>query len=287
MIEIFSHTTNSIIPYEHFFFGGGEQHIKFNHDDLMHTWNATTIWLQYGQDSEIWKLALIVDALNRDGVNLIRLNIPYFPAARQDRVCVQGEPLTVKVFADFINSMNFDRVTIFDPHSDVTPALLDNVKVIDNTEFVGAILGEMNALDGTGKTVLVSPDAGSNKKVANVAKYLHKTSGIEVSVVRADKLRNVATGQIIETTVYADDLTGKECYIIDDICSKGGTFCALAKVLKAKGASKVYLVVSHYEGTADLRILKESGIDLVFTTDSKPFTTQDDSLVVKSIKAFM
>jgi len=286
MIEIFSHTTNSIIPYEHFFFGGGEQHIKFNHDDLMHTWN-TTIWLQYGQDSEIWKLALIVDALNRDGVNLIRLNIPYFPAARQDRVCVQGEPLTVKVFADFINSMNFDRVTIFDPHSDVTPALLDNVKVIDNTEFVGAILGEMNALDGTGKTVLVSPDAGSNKKVANVAKYLHKTSGIEVSVVRADKLRNVATGQIIETTVYADDLTGKECYIIDDICSKGGTFCALAKVLKEKGASKVYLVVSHYEGTANIQTLKDSGIDLIFTTDSKPFVDVNDSLVVKSIKAFM
>lgn len=286
MIEIFSHTTNSIIPYEHFFFGGGEQHIKFNHEDLVNTWNVT-IWLQYGQDSEIWKLALIVDALNRNKVDLLSLNIPYFPAARQDRVCVEGEPLTVKVFADFINAMNFNRVSIFDPHSDVTPALLNNVKVVDNTKFVGAILGEMNALDGTGKTVLVSPDAGSNKKVANVAKYLFKASGKEVSVVRADKLRNVATGQIIETTVYADDLTGKECYIIDDICSKGGTFCALAKVLKAKGASKVYLVVSHYEGTADLRILKESGIDLVFTTDSKPFTTQDDCLVVKSIKAFV
>ena len=73
----------------------------------------------------------------------------------------------------------------------------------------------------------------------------------------------------------------------DDICAKGGTFCALAKVLKAKGASKVYLVVSHYEGTADLRILKESGIDLVFTTNSKPFETRNDSLVVKSIRAFM
>jgi len=215
------------------------------------------------------------------------LNIPYFPAARQDRVCVEGEPLTVKVFADFINSMKFNKVTIFDPHSEVTPALLDNVQVVDNTKFVAAILGEMNALNGTGKTVLVSPDAGSNKKVANVAKYLHKTSGIEVSVVRADKLRNVATGQIIETTVYADDLTGKECYIIDDICSKGGTFCALAKVLKEKGASKVYLVVSHYEGTANIQTLKESGIDLIFTTDSKPFVDRNESLVVKSIKAYL
>lgn len=286
MIEIISHTTNRPIAYEHFFFGGGEQHIKFDDEDLLNTFNAT-IWLHYAQDSEIWKLALIVDAFRRAAPLVMRLNIPYFPAARQDRVCVAGEPLTVKVFADFINAMKFNRVTIFDPHSDVTAALLDNVKVVDNTKFVGAILCEMNALNKTGKTVLVSPDAGSNKKVANVAKYLHNISGQEVAVVRADKLRNVATGEIIETTVYADDLTGKECYIIDDICAKGGTFCALAKVLKAKGASKVYLIVSHYEGTADLRILKACGIDLVFTTDSKPFTTQDASLVVKSIKAYM
>ena len=285
MIKIIKYT-NSIIPYEHFFFGGGEQHIKFDQQDIADVCSAT-IWLHYSQDSEIWKLALIVDALRRANISILHLKIPYFPAARQDRVCVEGEPLTVKVFADFINSMKFNKVTIFDPHSEVTPALLDNVQVVDNCAFVCKILGEMNALDGSGKTVLVSPDAGSNKKVANVAKYLFKASGKEVSVVRADKLRNVATGQIVETTVYADDLTGKECYIIDDICSKGGTFCALAKVLKAKGASKVYLVVSHYEGTADLRILKESGIDLVFTTDSKPFTTQDNSLIVKSIKAFM
>lgn len=286
MIEIFSHTTNTLIKYEHFFFGGGEQHIKLNQQDIADACSAT-IWLHYNQDSEIWKLALVVDALRRANINILHLKIPYFPAARQDRVCVAGEPLTIKVFADFINAMKFSKVTIFDPHSDVTPALLDNVEVVDNCEFVCKILGEMNAMDGSDKTVLVSPDAGSNKKVANVAKYLFKASTKEVSVVRADKLRDVATGQIIETTVYADDLTGKNCYIIDDICSKGGTFCALAKVLKAKGASKVYLVVSHYEGTADLRILKESGIDLVFTTDSKPFETRNDSLVVKSIRAFM
>jgi len=286
MIEIISHTTKLPIAYEHFFFGGGEQHIKLNQQDVADSYSAT-IWLHYGQDSEIWKLALIVDALRRSNINILHLNIPYFPAARQDRVCVAGEPLTVKVFADFINAMNFSKVTIFDPHSDVTAALLNNVKVVDNTKLVGATMGEMNALDGTGKTVLVSPDAGSNKKVANVAKYLNNISGQDICVVRADKLRNVATGQIIETTVYADDLTGKECYIIDDICSKGGTFCALAKVLKAKGASKVYLVVSHYEGTANVQTLKDSGIDLVFTTNSKPFVDRNDYLVAKNIKALM
>lgn len=291
MIELFSHNINRPIAYEHFFFGGGEQHIKLNQLDVSRT-HAVTIWLHYEQDSDIWKLALIVDALRRCNIHILQLNVPYFPAARQDRVCVEGEPLTVKVFADFINAMKFCRVMIFDPHSEVTPALIENVQVIDNAAFVASVLGEFNALDGTGKTVLVSPDAGSNKKVANVAKHLYKISDQEVTVVRADKLRNVATGEIIETTVYADDLTGKNCYIIDDICSRGGTFCALAKVLKSKGASKVTLIVSHYEGTANVRMLKESGIDEVITTNSKPFSmndvaARDNILTIKNIKAFM
>jgi ribose-phosphate pyrophosphokinase len=291
MIEIISHTNNKRIAYEHFIFGGGEQHIKINFDGHIIVTGAT-IWLHYSQDSDIWKLALIVDALRRSNVHNLDLNIPYFPAARQDRVCVWGEPLTVKVFADFINAMKFNVVSIFDPHSEVTPALLDNVNVIDNVKFVSSVLGEFNALDGTGKTVLVSPDAGSNKKVASVAKHLYKISNQEINVVRADKLRNVATGEIIETTVYADDLTGKNCYIIDDICSRGGTFCALAKVLKSKGANKVTLIVSHYEGTANMRMLKESGIDEVVTTNSKPFSMNDvapndHSLIIKDIKAFM
>ena len=137
MIEIISNVTNKPIQFDHFFFGGGEQHIKLKNCDNCF-YESATIWLYYGHDSNIWQLALIVDALRRHGCSSIALNIPYFPAARQDRVCVAGEPLTVKVFADFINAMKFSRVTIFDPHSEVTPALLDNVRVVDNTQFVGA-----------------------------------------------------------------------------------------------------------------------------------------------------
>jgi ribose-phosphate pyrophosphokinase len=289
MITIESNIDHNHIYYKHFFFGGGEQHIQINADRLYMV-ESVTIMLPYMQDSEIIKLALIVDALRRAGCKSMSLKIPYFPAARQDRVCNIGEPLSVKVYADLINAMKFDKVIVFDPHSDVTPALLNNVQVVDNCEFVAHVFSRLNgeivngmSTDFMKRAVLVSPDAGSNKKVANVAKYLYTRGYKDVPVVRADKLRNVATGEIIETTVYADDLTGKHCLIVDDICSKGGTFCALAKVLKAKGAEKVYLVVSHYEGTATLRILKESGIDVVFTTNSKEFVERDSMLNITPI----
>lgn len=270
-MKITSNITGKEILYKHFFFGGGEQHVQVL-DDL--GIDSVEIFLRYFGDSDIIKLALLVDALRNNGCQSISLKIPYFPAARQDRICNGGEPFSLKVYSTLVNNMNFDKVTIFDPHSDVTPALINNVKVVDNTNFVYDVISSQNYLDSMKRSVLISPDAGSNKKVANVAKYLFKKL-YNLPVIRADKLRNVATGEIIETTVYADDLSDKECYIVDDIASKSGTFMALAKKLKEKGASKVYLIVSHYEGVANIRLMQESGIDAVFTTDSKPWNVND------------
>ena len=277
------------IEYTHFFFGGGEQHIQLKLDEIGVP-NSVVIFMQYMQDSELVKLAILVDALRRSGNTFIQLVIPYFPGARQDRVCNVGESLTARVYADLINGLNLDEVVVFDPHSDVVGALLNNVHIVDNTEFVKDVLRYEKlcffALGDTNDTVFISPDAGSNKKVANVAKHILKTEAMLIPVIRADKLRDVATGKIIETTIYADNLDGKTCVIVDDICSKGGTFCALAQDLIKKGASKVILIVSHYEGTADPRILKESGIDKVYTTNSKAFNTPNDLVVVYDVEKY-
>jgi len=43
---------------------------------------------------------------------------------------VKGEALSVKVFAGLINNLNLTSVTIFDPHSEVISALLNNCLVI-------------------------------------------------------------------------------------------------------------------------------------------------------------
>src|SRR5690349_11711379 len=62
-------------------------------------------------------LMLTVDALRRENAKYIELFIPYVPFARQDRVMNSGEPLSLRVMANIINSMNLDKVAFFDPHS--------------------------------------------------------------------------------------------------------------------------------------------------------------------------
>jgi ribose-phosphate pyrophosphokinase len=248
------------------FFGGGERRILIDKVDKN---DIVDITFRYSGDQSIMDLIMCCDALKRMGAVLRKLTIPYFPGARQDRVCNLGEALSVKVYANLINGLNFKEVLVFDPHSEVTTAVLDRVSVIDNYSFILQVFNDIRREFSTDimvdlPLVLVSPDAGANKKVFGLAKFLN---GV-FDVVRADKVREVKTGKIVDTQVFCDTLEGKIAVISDDIISYGGTFKALAKKLKEKGASKVYLIVSHCEGVADLKSLQESGIDKLFTTNS-------------------
>lgn len=207
-------------------------------------------------------LVLVTDALRQLDATPIDLVMPYVPYARQDRVCVPGESFSLKVFAGLINGLAFNSVTVLDPHSDVTSALIDRLKVITQKQVVHRWDELCNRLRAPGVT-LVSPDAGANKKTASIAGYLG-----HVDFIRADKRRDLGTGKIVETIVYADDLTGQTMAIVDDIIDGGKTFIELAKVLKAKGATRVVLFATHGILSKDVDVLYEGGIDEVWTTTS-------------------
>ena len=204
-----------------FQFGSGENHVQV----LSQVSSQATIMFRYQGDASLIQLFLLTDALRRQGAREIDLHIPYFPGARQDRVCNAGEPLSVKVYANMINAQGYRKVAIFDPHSDVVTALLNNVDAVKNHQFVKDVIKELNE-EGL---VLVSPDAGANKKIFELSCQL---GGLEV--IRADKLRDVRNGAILGTEVFCDDLSNKTAVIVDDICAGGRTFIELAKKLKQK-----------------------------------------------------
>ncbi len=242
------------IQFESFIFSGGEPHIKIipNFDKS----KEVTITHRLNSFNDLGLLCLAVDALQRMEVKLDNLVIPYFPAARQDRVMIKGEPLSVKVYANIINNLNFKKVIIFDAHSEVTPAVLNNCEVISNHKFIQKIIKEIG-----NEVLLISPDGGSLKKIYKVSEFL---GGVDV--IECSKSRDVKTGKLTGFKVYADDLQGKDCLIVDDICDGGGTFIGLADELKNKNAGKLYLAVSHgifSKGFEELKCFER-----IFTTDS-------------------
>ncbi|MBE5320380.1 ribose-phosphate pyrophosphokinase [Pedobacter sp. MR2016-19] len=246
---------NNLIEYKSFLFAGGEPHIKIsnNFDASL----PVTITHRINSFNDLGMICITVDALRRMGVKEIELFIPYFPAARQDRVMIPGEPLSVKVYADIINAMALASVTVFDPHSEVTPALLNNCVTVSNHEFIKQVTAKI----GT-EVKLISPDGGALKKIYKVSEFL---GGAEV--VECSKSRDVKTGKLSGFKVYAEDLAGADCLIVDDICDGGGTFIGLAEALKAKNAGKLYLAISHgifSKGFDELGKYFEQ----IFTTDS-------------------
>jgi len=242
------------IQHETFFFSGGEPHIKIN--PIIDT-DKVFITHRINSFNDLGILLVAVDALRRLGIKKMELLLPYFPAARQDRVMVNGEPLTVKVYADIINNMQLDKVTIIDPHSEVTSALLNDCNIINNHEFISKVTQQLPK-----KLLLVAPDAGAVKKIHKLARHLK-----DYEVLECAKSRDLKTGALSGFKVPIDDLKQNACLIVDDICDGGGTFLGLAKELKNCNAGDLYLAVSHGIFSKGLKTLQDN-FKTIFTTDS-------------------
>jgi len=257
----FEIATYHSISAETFNFLGGEVHVKLNDNgNIAYPSNEVTIFARANSSDDIMRILLTNDALVRMGYKNNSLFIPYLPYARQDRVMVEGEPFSLKVFTDMLKSCDFNRIFVFDPHSEISTTLLEkNIHVISNVDFVKTCLEDIG-----GNPLLVSVDGGAFKKIFKLASEL----GYKDDIVICNKARNLNDGKILAYSVDKADLEGRSVILVDDICSRGGTFMGLASELKKRNAGKIYLIVSHYEGSADISKLKESGIERVYTTDS-------------------
>lgn len=239
------------IEFQKFDFPSGcEPHIKL--PSIEGTVKITT---RIQSANDLLLLLLACDALRRSGIRHLELFLPYLPFARQDRVMVKGEPLSVKVIADLLNAQNFDNVEIYDAHSEVTFALISNSEAITNHSFVA------NVLSGKTDYLIISPDAGAYKKIFKVCQHLNYKD----EIVLCNKTRNVENGNITSVTCAVEDFNRKAVYIIDDICDGGGTFILLADELRKRNCGQINLIVSH--GIFSKGVVLKN-IDHIYTTDS-------------------
>jgi ribose-phosphate pyrophosphokinase len=218
--------------------------------------------LQSAED--LVRLTLLAEVLGRvhDSDFDRTLAVPYFPYARQDRVTERHRAFSLKPVALAVGALGFDRVAICDPHSDVTPALIDRVEVVDQAELVAAH-PMLARLLHNGAATIVAPDAGAAKKAARVA------AAFGLPLVVATKHRDTATGELGRPEVQggADHLVDAMAVIVDDICDGGRTFLELAPVLRAAGATRVALYVTH--GIFSRGLAPFAGVlDAIYTTDA-------------------
>lgn len=205
---------------------------------------------------DIIRIGLVKDALERMGIKDIKLTLGYMPQARADRVFEEGNPLPIKVFTDILNGYNFSKVYIFDPHSDVTSALVNNVEILTQSEMLMNEIPKIRKLMGKDFT-LVAPDLGATKKIFDSVQALRHDN-----YYQAIKVRDVTTGTIIKCDLIEKEVSGN-VLIVDDLADGAASFKFLAKKLKQKGADKVGLYVTHGIFSKGLEVL-EKEVDFIF-----------------------
>lgn len=233
-------------PIQHFNFSGGECHVSIA-DIAIDRVTEVTAHL-YNSD-DVMCLIMTVDAIRQKNADTeINLTIPYFPYARQDRVCNEGEAFSASVMTELINALKCKSVTVYDPHSQITVDLLNNSHVISQADLLENSIVAAEIYDKS--LVLASPDAGAETKTREIADKL------KVKAIYCTKTRDTRTGQITGTHI-PEGVSGKDFIIVDDICDGGRTFTELAKALKEAGAKNLYLYVTHGIFSKGLSVLKK------------------------------
>jgi ribose-phosphate pyrophosphokinase len=256
MITLFS-KYGKIYPVCQDTFPDGTLHVSFP-DDRIHA-----IEWRYESDAELFTLICIRKHYSDADMRLI---MPYIPHARMDRVKNDEDVFTLKYFCEIINSLHFTTVEVRDAHSNVSLALLNNVYEDPIEDYV------RDAINQSGAEALFFPDEGAMKRYSSES---------ELPYAFGMKKRDWKTGKIEGLDIInTDNIVGKDVLIVDDICSRGGTFYHSAKALKEAGTKNIYLYVTHCENTILEGELLTSGlIEKVYTTNSI-FTKEHEMIEV-------
>lgn len=263
-----------VLSFKTIDFPAGELSVRVDTSDHRFRDNASriTITARIQNHRDFMELVMATSAVQEWAGQPECLVLPYLPNSRQDRVCAPGDAFGLLAFARQIAALGFKELVTFDPHSEVAASVFKalgmKVTVITQATIIGRF-DKLNArlqpaaLNAIDRPLFVSPDAGANKRVSDLAAlFTHP------EFIRADKLRDLATGRIKETVVYGEAMAGRDVVILDDILDGGASFIPLAAALKAKGARRVELYITHGMFSKGIEPIFNGGIDAVWTTNS-------------------
>ena len=253
------------------------------------------ILFKFESDKDIFNLICLKDFVDTNWPHIpCHLIMPYVPYSRMDRQ-EEIRLFTLKTFAKLIDSMNFASVEVWEPHSEVTPALIDRVAVVNKSAELAllAMRDELGLVgdcwftesysytDGSGayghclegllykakksNIFLVYPDAGAEKRYRKQIKY--------PNVLTCSKTRDFNSGRISSINLhgYEDAQNCEVAIIVDDLCSRGGTFIGTAAELRKHlpNLKRVILCITHCENSIfDGSVLTGTEINKVYTTNS-------------------
>jgi ribose-phosphate pyrophosphokinase len=222
-------------------------------------------------------MVLAAERLRRGGARRLVLVSPYLCYMRQDSVFQEGEAISQRAIAELI-SRYVDRVVTIETHlhrahsfQEVFPTIeADNLKIAPAIAQV--LRGSVDP-----RTVVIGPDQESGPSVRDLAARLDLEGMTGTKERRGDRSVTISIEE-------PERLHYHPALIVDDIVSTGGTLAECARAVRAAGASRIDVIVTHaLFAPEEMHGFAVAGIRTLRSTESVPHPS--NAIPVDSILA--
>jgi ribose-phosphate pyrophosphokinase len=201
---------------------------------------------------------LIADNAKDMEARSITAVVPYFAYSRQDKRFMSGEAFSIKTIVKVFESCGVGKIICLNAHN---PAVLKNLNIPIQDLSAIPLLAQYFI---TNKLVQSPLSLSMGKKAISVAQeagnILH--GGYDYIASK----RDVVTGNVTleDKSLHVEN---RDVIIFDDIISSGGTMAKAVKMVKEKGAKKVYSACVHplLIGDSYKRIIENGAVEIIGT----------------------
>jgi ribose-phosphate pyrophosphokinase len=218
-------------------------------------------------NDKLCRLLFFIGALKDAGAARVTAVVPYLCYARKDRRTKADDPVTIRYVAELFEALGVDAIVTFEVHND---AAFENAFRCPSVALSAAplLIGRIKEIAVDRAIAVVSPDLGGGKRADILREALERALRRPVGKALVEKHRSSG---VVSGDLFAGDVRGALCIIVDDLISTGGTLVRAAKAARAHGATGVIACVAHglFMPGAETA-LADSAIDRILATDSVP-----------------
>jgi ribose-phosphate pyrophosphokinase len=276
--ERLAHELNAeLIPIFLKVFPDGESYIRFEKQDLKNQDVVIVQTTSPPQDQRLLQLMLMADNAQDLEARSITAIIPYFAYSRQDKRFTPGEAFSIKTIIKLLEKCGVTKIISINAHN---PSVLKNFKIPVLDLSAIPLLAEYFKKHQLVENPL---SLSMGKKALNVAQEADNILHGGYDYVASK--RDVVTGNVTLED-KALQVRNRDVIIFDDIISSGGTMAKAVRMVKEKGARKVYSACVHplLMGDSRERIIG-NGAEEIIGTDAVTSTVSKVSIVPLLTKA--